>query len=200
VSTRHSNYERDRLGFYVEPGWAADAILDRIPLPGGLHDPCCGIGTIVDAATRRDIVATGADIADRANGRFPVRDFLLDETTYPNIVCNPSFEIAVELIKHGLKHVVEGGHVAVLVPLRFLASQERHALFKERRPLVLVFSRRPSMPPGNLLLERGERIRKNGSDDFAWIVFRRGQVAESAHIDWLSVQLPLPGFDEWPRS
>jgi hypothetical protein len=151
----------------------------------GLHDPCCGIGTIVDASTRRGIAATGADIVDRAGGRFPVRDFLADTAMYPNIVCNPPFETAVQLIQHGLKHVIKGGHVAVLVPLRFLASQERHTLFKEQRPLVLIFSRRPSLPPGKLLLANGERIRGNGSDDFAWIVFRRGQTAKIACIDWL---------------
>jgi hypothetical protein len=43
----------------------------------------------------------------------------------------------------------------------------------------------PSLPPGDLLLALGESCRKNGSTDFAWIVFRPGSVAESAEIDWL---------------
>jgi hypothetical protein len=186
MSTRHSNYRRAENDFYIEPEWAVDALFDRIPL-SGLHDPCCGIGTIVDAARRRGIAATGADIADRACGRFPARDFLHDAATYANIVCNPPFKkkAALPVIRHALTHVVAGGHAAFLLPLNFLASQERHPLFKAERPLVLVLSQRPSLPPGELLLALGESCRKDGSTDFAWIVFRPGRAAESAEIDWL---------------
>ena len=38
----------------------------------------------------RSLQATGADIVDRADGRFPVRDFLADNTRYTNLVFNPA--------------------------------------------------------------------------------------------------------------
>jgi hypothetical protein len=187
MSTRHSAFLRAELDFYCEPAWSVDLLLDRIPMPGGLHDPCCGLGTIVDTATDRLIPATGSDIVDRAMGRFPVQDFLQDQVIYPNIVCNPPFKkrASIPVIQHALRHVAAGGRAAFLLPLTFLASQDRHALFKQERPTVLVLSRRPSLPPGELLRSLGEDCRRNGSTDFVWIVFRPGHTAAPAEIDWM---------------
>jgi hypothetical protein len=88
MATRHSEYLRQADEWYCEPAWVVDALLDALPNLAAVHDPCCGVGTVVDAAIRRGLVATGSDIADRAGGRFPVRDFLSDPARYPNIVSN----------------------------------------------------------------------------------------------------------------
>ena len=88
---------------------------------------------------------------------FPVKDFLADTTIYENIATNPPFRHAVKIIEHGLAHVADGGRVATLVPVNFLASQGRYSLFsRPETDAVLVLSRRPSMPPGELLAVMGE--------------------------------------------
>ena len=66
--------------------------------------------------------------------------------------------------------------VAVLAPLKWAASQGRYALFsRPEMERVIVLSRRPSIPPGELLRVRGEAIRKGGSIDFAWYLWRVGK-------------------------
>jgi hypothetical protein len=177
MAQRHSEYVRAAADFYSEPPWVVHALLDFLgPIPGGLHDPCCGTGTVIDAALGRGVGATGADVADRAGGRFPVRDFRDDQGIYANIVTNPSSANATWIIEHGLGHVLEGGRVAVLVPLGFLASIGRFPLFARAEfDSFLVLSRRPSIPPGELLLAHGEKVRGKGSVDFGWAVFRRGR-------------------------
>jgi hypothetical protein len=188
MGNRHSEYERDHHDFYCEPSWAVTVLLDYLQLTA-LHDPCAGLGNVVDTMHRRGRRATGADIIDRASGRFPVRDFLTDSEMYANIVTNPPFGIAVPIIEHALAHVVPGGRVAVLVPIGFLASSGRHPLFvRPETESVLVLSRRPSMPPGQLLQQFGESIRGNGSTDFAWVVWRVGKQTTGSRTDWL-----LPG-------
>lgn len=129
MSVRHSEYPKVVGNFFVEPAWAADALHDHVAFTGGIHDGCAGSGTIVDVALKRGLRATGADIADRANGRFPRRDFLADTKVYPNFVTNPPFALAVPIIEHAIEHVVDGGYVAVLAPVSFLCSQSRFALF-----------------------------------------------------------------------
>ena len=189
MSVRHSEYPRDDQDNYVEPAWAVSVLLDYLeclPIPVRvLHDPCCGVGTIVTTATKRGISATGADIVDRACGMFPVKDFLADTTIYENIATNPPFRHAVKIIEHGLAHVADGGRVATLVPVNFLASQGRYSLFsRPETDAVLVLSRRPSMPPGELLAVMGESARHSGSMDFCWCLFRRGRAAGPATIAW----------------
>jgi hypothetical protein len=152
---------------------------------GPIHDPCCGIGTVVDAASNEGLQATGADIVDRADGRFPVRDFLAEETRYTNLAFNPPYRLTLEFVQHALASVAHRGHVAALVPLGFLASQRRYPLFNRAEfALTLVLSRRPSLPPGDLLKQCGESIRHSGSIDYVWVAWQRGRVVWCPAIRW----------------
>jgi hypothetical protein len=185
VGQRHSGCTRADGDFYCEPAWCVEALFKHLILRGGVHDPCCGLGTIVDVAAGLGMEATGADIADRVGGRFPVRDFFSDKTVRENIVTNPPYDLAEGIITHALAHVERGGHVAVLAPVGFVASQGRHPLFaRPELELVVVLSRRPSPPPGKLLLEHGESVRRGGSTDSAWLAWRRGRGARNARICW----------------
>jgi hypothetical protein len=185
VGTRHSEYSRADGDFYIEPGWAVRALLHHLRLQSGIHDPCCGVGTIVDTALQHGLHATGADIVDRSRGRFPVRDFLTDTSIHANVVTNPPYRNTTEIIDHAFDHVVDHGRVAALVPISFLASQRRYPLFyRPECELVLVLSRRPSLPPGELLQKYGECIRGSGSTDFVWTVWQRGKTERATRIYW----------------
>lgn len=185
---RSSGYERNANDWYVEPRSCVDALFDAIPRLGddGIHDPCCGLGTIPDTAIARGWKATGGDIVDRAAGRFRLGDYLHDGAIYPNIVTNPPFLLSVPIIEHALKHTRDGGLIAIVAQAKFLYSQGRYPLFS--RPeceRVLILSKRPSMPPGELLVAQGEACRGGGSMDYCWVVFRSGKAKPGATIEWL---------------
>lgn len=176
MGERPSEYARDVNDWYVEPKWCIDALTDRVSFIGMIHDPCCGIGTIPMVVN-----GTGADLIDRGFG-YPVRDFLKDDRDYDNIVTNPPYGIAQDIIEHALNH--SRHQVAALVQTKFLSSQRRHKLFsRPETKLVVVFSRRPSMPPGEMLVRHGEGVRGNGSIDFCWVVWDRAHKGECA-ITW----------------
>lgn len=183
MGERHSEFERDADDWYVEPRDVVERLLDRVPLDG-LHDPCCGCGTIVAVARERGKQATGADLVDRGYG-FPIRDFLTDHVSYPSIVTNPPFKIAADVVRHALNTTMHGGIVAVVAQAKFLYSQARYPLFNcpefER---VIAFSRRPSMPPGKMLEELGEECRGGGSMDYCWAIWRVGKTSPGASIEW----------------
>ncbi len=197
MGTRHSEYREDPLGWYVEHPDVSIALFDKLDELGlgleALHDPSCGQGNIVDVALARGIRATGADIVDRAAGRFAVRDFLQDTTAYWNIVGNPPYKRAVEFIRYGLAHVLPGGRVIVLAQLSFLSSQNRHSLFDRYCSHVFTFSQRPSIPPGEELLRHGEAIRGSGSRDYAWLGFDPQHAPGSGAVThWLKPRPRLP--------
>lgn len=98
MGTRHSHHPRAAGDFYTEPDWTVSALFHHAWPEQGLHDPCAGIGTIVDVATQYGLRATGADIADRANGRFAIRNFLTNQTVYSAVVTNPPYKLAPAII------------------------------------------------------------------------------------------------------
>ena len=88
-------------------------------------------------------------------------------------------------VEYALRRVVPGGRVALLVSLNFFASRCRHRIFVNPQcELILFLSRRPSMPPGEQLRVFGDCIRKNGSTDYAWVVFQRGRNGGPPHAGW----------------
>ncbi len=182
---RHSEYIRSANDWYVEPTWVVARLFDLVEFRQGIHDPCCGLGTIVDAALAAGLTATGADLVDRAQGRFHEQDFFTDSMPRGNIVTNPPFNKAVPVVKHALEVVPPGGRVAVIAPVKWLSSQGRHALFAaDQTEQVIMLSRRPSMPPGELLIAKGESCRHSGSNDFAWVVWRKGRGSLPATMRW----------------
>lgn len=191
MAERHGEYERPAGDWYVEPEWVVEELLQRVPLQlsgltRALHDPCCGGGTIPRVAIRMGIYATGADSVDRAQGLYPTLNFFYDTRQHPAIVTNPPFARAEAIIARGLKVVAPGGIVAVIANSKFLHSQARWGLFsRPEMERVLVFSRRPSMPPGEILAQHGEGIRGGGSIDFVWCVWRVGRTAAPPTIEWI---------------
>lgn len=187
-NAKDSGYERDPHDFYVEPAECVQAFLTAMSgrFDGNIHDPCCGMGTIPCVAKAMGVGATGADLIDRMNSKYGVRDFLTDNIVRSNIVTNPPFRQAEAVIRHGLEVVRPGGIVAVLAQVKFLASQTRHPLFSmPEMESVFVLSTRPSMPPGHLLIEKGEHIRGSGFHDFTFLVWRVGKRRRGAGVEWL---------------
>lgn len=166
-------YARDPFNFYLDPAYCSELLFAAEPFVGEIHDPACGIGTIVDAAMRRGLQASGADIVDRAQGRFPVRDFMLalPMKQVDNVVSNPPYSkrLLVPFIRRALE--IARFKVAMLVQQKFLWSQER-VLLLTGAPVVRIYILvdRPSMPPGDALLA-GEVEAEGGFVDYAWVVW-----------------------------
>jgi hypothetical protein len=176
MGERPSEYVRDDNDWYVEPVWCVEILKDLVPFVGTIHDPCCGMGTIP-----RVFNGSGADLVDRSFG-YPALDFLTDKCPYDNIITNPPYGTAQKIINHALKLAKE--RVAALVQVKFLASQKRHGLFADMpTEKVIMLSKRPSMPPGELLQKHGESIRGGGSIDFCWVVWKRGHTG-GTQIVW----------------
>jgi hypothetical protein len=186
VAERHSTFAREAEDWYVEPAVCFTRLLERVPQlrTYGLHDPCAGLGTIPLAARKAGLVATGADLVDRAAGLWVRQDYFTDHRMHDNIVTNPPFNIAAAIIAHALDHT--RFRVCAIAQAKFLFSQRRHALFdRVTMERVIVFSRRPSMPTGTMLVERGEACRGGGSLDFCWVVWNVQKVVAGCAVDWV---------------
>jgi hypothetical protein len=177
--------ERAAFDWYVEPRWAVDALFDAHPLAGCVGDPACGMGTIPEVARARGHDVVACDLVDRGYAHLTAKaDFLTDPSPFEgcaNIICNPPYSyvpgIAEAFVRQAFRLCPVT--VAVLVPVRWLASEMRFRLFNHHTPSAIYhFSKRPSMPPGHLIAELGDRAFKRGKTDYCWIVWERGPRGE----------------------
>ncbi|MFN4283494.1 MAG: hypothetical protein ACK4NA_12730 [Alphaproteobacteria bacterium] len=189
-------YRRETNDWYVEPEWAVEALIaSESFVPGAVYDPACGGGTIPRVFARHGFRVLGSDIVDRnpdlPEGGFIGRDFLRDTADGPigrpderlHIVSNPPFKHAEAFARRALGEA--NGKVALLLPLAFLESEGRLALWRET-PLtrVLVFGPRVSMPPGHLSKTMKT---EGGKVAFAWFVWTTyAGPAVKPELGWLT--------------
>ncbi len=168
---------RDGDSYYTQP-WVTQALVQSYALRGPIWEPAAGRGDMVSTLrswTKLEVIGTDISMGKKKY------DFLNPKGYVPafgSIVTNPPYRLAEAFARHALKHT--GGKVAILVRLDFLASQRRHKLFTEHPPhLILVLSRRPSMPPG-----WQDAPAKGGMHDFCWIVWDQDDLGQCAAIEW----------------
>jgi hypothetical protein len=171
-------WAREADEHYVEPAWCSERLLDEEEFLGRIHDPCCGFGTIPEAAQRAGFDATGADLIDRGYERGRLANFLISPTHHDNIICNPPFNIAQAFAEHALR--IARLKVAIIFPTARLNAA--HWLRDTPLQRVWLLTPRPSMPPGHVIAA-GEKP-GGGKTDFCWLVFDRGFVG-TAEMRWL---------------
>ncbi|PZR88393.1 MAG: hypothetical protein DI537_23940 [Stutzerimonas stutzeri] len=181
-------WDRHPDDWYVEDAWISERLFASGALAGcrTVLDPACGMGRIVDAASRAGYRAGGSDIAPRCceharGGVYVVADFLNGPWPAAKssalfqrpdaIVSNPPFKHAEAFTRLALeraRHVV-----AMILPTTWRCGDER-SRWLETTPLaeVLDITPRPSMPPGPVILA-GEKP-GGGTKDFSVFIWRQG--------------------------
>jgi hypothetical protein len=185
-------WAKHKDNWYVEPSWTVDALFRDVSFDGEIHDPCCGKGTIPDAAVNAGYVITCADVVDRGASKwwgpaFERIDYQNDERMYDNIVTNPPFDFInkppLPFVQWAVAHARR--KAALLVPFKWFGGDKRSRIL-ENLPLskILILTPRPSMPPGEVI-QNGEKP-GGGKEDFAWAIFDcRGLERRKPTIGWL---------------
>jgi hypothetical protein len=186
---RISGYERVDNDFYVEPRWLVRLLLDVESFEGEVLDPCCGVGTIPAVCLDRGIPARGSDLVDRGFGE--TCDLFSITTPVDNIISNVPFRIAELCARHML--TLARRKVALILPMTFWESRERHSFFEEYPPArYRPCGDRPSMPPGRM---DGDRDRwgaimqpesRGGTMPYGWFIFEHGFTSKTT-----TIRLPL---------
>lgn len=181
-------WDKQPEGWYVDPDWCSRRLFEVEPFEGVIHDPACGLGSIVRSARLVGLEAFGSDIVRRSAHCAVVVDFRDDIFRVDNIVSNPPFHLCDPrdkmegcFVRHALRVVKR--KCALLLPAAWICAASRGA-WLETTPLsrVLFLGPRPSMPPGEILLAGGKP--GNGTQDFAWLIWTMGFTGTPA-LGWL---------------
>ncbi|MFT3967394.1 MAG: hypothetical protein QM690_16080 [Sphingobium sp.] len=188
LTRRPDGADRHPWDWYVEQQWVSARLLDAAPIDRDvvMLDPCCGSGNIVRTLLAAGFDAYGMDLFERGSPNFlGTHDMLGDQRTMfegmgpRSIIFNPPFScqdgrlvrgLAMRMVLRALDMVTH--QVAALLPLKWLASEERYRLFSDHTPLgIWVMCERPSMPPGDQIAALGAKAWKRGKVDYVWIVW-----------------------------
>lgn len=179
---RSTTYDRSPDNWYVEPDWAVRQLMTAVDFGDDMiWDGCCGKGTVLNVAAERGHMVLGSDIVDRgARHRF-IRGNVLNTRAAPkpegrrvSYISNPPYgadDIAERIMRHVLTFDIH--RAAFILPIAFLAGIDRHQFFtRDIRPSHTgIYSRRPTMPPGHLIAEMGDRAFKGGMADYCAIIY-----------------------------
>jgi hypothetical protein len=156
-------FERAANDLYIEPSWVSERLFSVERFPGVIWDPCCGTGTIPEAARAAGLSTCASDIADHGYGKRPW-DFLtkpaLPDSLF-SVVTNLPYALAREIVERAL----ELGAVKVVF---FFPVSRVNAAWRwlEGKPVARLYllTPRPSVPPLTAKVIGGGRV------DFCWLV------------------------------
>ena len=160
--------ERQHADWYPTPDNVTEALLDRVRFEGAISEPCCGDGSLARVMERRGYDVVGTDLFDRGYGvgHGQAFDILkMRELPAPNIVTNPPFNIAAEIIEHVM--ALKPEKMALLLKASFWHAKSRQKLFERYRPSKIyaltwrpdfLHLKRPTMEVMWCVWERGSNV------------------------------------------
>lgn len=171
-------WPRHPQDWYCEEPWVVEALFDMVPIEGDVYDPAAGRANIPLVAQARGHRAMASDLVRRTDDfHITQLDFLSTGPLLPpvdNIIMNPPYSYR-KGIAEAFTRIALGlarGRVCICVPITWLSTNGRYRLYTERPPeQILIFSQRPSMPPGDKIAELGDRAFRGGEIDYMWVVW-----------------------------
>lgn len=181
--------QRHPWDWYVEEQWVTLALVEMIRPSREVTylDPACGLCHVPMALESSGFTAFGTDLFQRTTHRsfMGEHNFLGDQAhilhALPalSIWFNPPYSFQDGILIKGLAERfirralgLATHQVAALLPVKWLATTGRYALFTEHTPTgIYILCDRPSMPPGDMLEQLGRDAWRGGKVDFMWVVW-----------------------------
>ena len=134
-------------------------------------EPCCGGGFMAEEIKKAGYLVEACDLIDRGYGRggvdFITHDFPIGQF---DIITNPPYSDFVPMLNKAM--AICRSKVAMLLPLRYLTSQERYNCFKQYPPkCVYVYIERICIAKGGKFEEYEAGM---NMEMYAWYVWEKG--------------------------
>lgn len=163
--------------FYITPAWGTRALIAMEKFEGSILEPCCGNGAMAKVLKETGNRVIAYDLYDLGYGK--VKDFFEIKSHQANIITNPPFNIAEDILDHALD--ITDRKVCFLLRSAFMESKKRwHRFYNNRPPTrILVFSSRLSIYPASSNRQGG------GTTSYAWFIWDKGNPKCTTEVRWI---------------
>lgn len=171
--------------FYPTPAWGTKALIMYESFEGTILEPCCGDGAMAEVLKATGCAVVASDLHDRGYGSQA--DFFDRKDPCANIVTNPPYNVAGDILEHALR--LAQNKVCILVRAAFLESVGRFHRFYSSVPpsRVYMFSERLSMYPA------GQPVKGGGTTSYSWLVWDLSCFAGTTELRWIEPGLKKAG-------
>lgn len=176
MTTHRRVVKKTDADFYPTPPWATWALLEYENFDGSILEPCCGDGAMAKVLSKAGYTVAASDLHNRGYGTQ--KNFFDIKTRQDNIVTNPPFNIAEEILTHGLGLI--RGKMALFLRTAFVESVGRYQrIFTVHPPSrIYAFSKRVTLYPA------GEKT-SGGTTSYSWFIWERQKPARTEML-WIA--------------
>ena len=187
-ASSHTDEEREINDYYATDSIAIDLLLSKEKFKGTIWEACCGELHLSNRLEHFGYKVINSDLVVRKEDcgiigcDFLEANMLLGD----NIVTNPPNKLAAEIIVKSMELLKDGGKLALFLPIRFLASQQRYKIYKKYPPKNVWISSDRIMCAKN---GDFKTMKQNGGTaiDYMWIVWEKGYTGKTV-IDFVSLK------------
>lgn len=164
--------------YYPTPAWATRALLHYEKFQGVIVEPCCGDGAMSEVLRETGCRIVSTDLHDRGYGKL--RDVFSYESEVENVVTNPPFNIAGDIIQHMLPLFQR--KMAFFLRTAFLEGVSRYNKIYTVHPpsRVHVFTRRVTLYPASMPEKAA-----GGTTSYAWFVWDKDKPTRT-ELNWIA--------------
>lgn len=181
-ASSHCKHERPKDDYFATEPKAVRFLLELENFEGDIWECCAGEGHLSEEIKKFGYKVFSSDKIDRGYGK--VVDFLKlpnDVETHMNIITNPPYKFANEIITKALEIMQENKKLALFLPIRYLEGKTRKQIFLKNPPkTVYVSSSRLKCA-----LNGDFANMKESAVSYSWIVWEKQNVYEKDHVTQL---------------
>lgn len=174
--------ERDVHDYYATQPKAAEFLLQLDDFDN-IWECACGGGHLAEVFKKEGKLAKATDKYDQG---YSFNGGLIDFLTYEgewdgDIITNPPYKYAGQFIERGMSILKDGRKLALFLPIRYLSSKSRRAIFEKYPPHKVWVSSSRLICAAN-----GEFEKIKGSAiDYAWFIWHKGYAGETK-LGWFN--------------
>lgn len=177
----NSHQSREAHDYYATEPKAAELLLALDDF-SHVWECACGGGHMAEVLEKAEVLDLATDKYSYGYNSNPPLDFLeYDGKWHGDIITNPPYKYAGEFIKKAMSLLDEGRKLALFLPIRYLSSKSRRAIFEKYPPYKVWVSSSRLTCAANGDFEH----MSGGAVDYAWFIWHKGYEGETK-LGWFN--------------